>query len=209
MNQLGQKNRIKILEEVSLSEISPAIMKKDTLNLQQSIHESPIPTEVLVEEDNRFDSALDSSKEIPLLNKNQILILPEEKKIPEKFSTMDKFHQNPNNTPHEWPHSKEAKKIREYTSALDLTKINYYHTKTPKMTSNVGLRHPPCFETESNISIIQNKDYLVNGKAVEIGSRMKANRKESDFGIQEDEDFNEKRLSMRRDLPQNHLTPEL
>jgi hypothetical protein len=197
MNQLGQKDRIKIIEEVSLSENSPLMMNKDTLNLQQSIHESPIPTEVLVEEDNRFESALESSKEIHLLEKNPILILPEEKKIPEKFSPVDRFHQNPKNTPHEWPHSEEAKKIKEYTSALDLTNIDYYHIKTPKITSNVGLRHPPFFETESNISIIQNKDYLVKGEALEIGSRMKANRKDSDFGIQEDEDSNKRRLTSK------------
>ena len=80
---------------------------------------------------------------------------------------------------------------------MDLTKIDYYHTKTPKITSNVGLRHPPCFETESNISIIRNMYYLVKGEAVEIGSRMKAKREESDFGIQEDEDFNEKRLTSK------------
>ncbi|PLW06519.1 hypothetical protein PCASD_25466 [Puccinia coronata f. sp. avenae] len=113
MNQLGQKNRIKILEEVSLSENLPVMLNKDNLNLQQSIHESPIPTEVLVEEDNRFESVFESSKEIHLLDKNPILILPEEKKIPEKFSPMDKFHQNPKNTPHEWPHSEEEKKIKE------------------------------------------------------------------------------------------------
>ncbi|PLW44590.1 hypothetical protein PCASD_05171 [Puccinia coronata f. sp. avenae] len=212
-----QGHRITQLEGTS-PEHSPVMAIVDNQELEQSNYKSIIPPEKSVEEDKIFASTLDPPEEIQFLGNNSPTLLPEgmqhpeepileEPQIPDKSSpiAMDR-NQPPDKTPHKWPNSEEAEKIKGQISAFDPTVIVHFQITSPPIILQERIRHPPCFKNPKT-SIISHQHYLLEEEPVEVRSRIRANSQPSEFGILEHEEFRKKNLTSTSPIDPRILLP--